>query len=120
MDYLYYGKCFDFDLNEKVDVDFFLISSPDNLILNIDNTLICYKRKCLIKSSIEHFNDEENYYTFTDKVLNNIILFEKDFNYLKNRNYSIFKFEETDIKLNKNIVYTISAFKRTDYFKNEN
>ena len=39
--------CFDFDLFSRVDLDFYFISSKDNILLKFKNNYICYNRKDL-------------------------------------------------------------------------
>ena len=107
------NNCFDKDLLQKEDIDFFLISSKDNIILNIDNKYYCYKRKDLVKDYYEFF-----YYNKKYCMTNIDILFdEKSFNLLKYRNYSLYKLEKTDKVYSKyGHVYKISAYKSKEFF----
>lgn len=112
--FVIYGDCFDYDLNERVDLEFYLISSPDNLVININNYLICYKRKNLLKNALPFTQNNQVYYVVNDDILKNYIFDEQNFNYLKNRDYSLYKFEPIE---NTSMIQ-VFAYKRMEYFEN--
>lgn len=97
------GICFDTNLQEFEDVTFYLISSRDNLILNINDKLICHTRKQIHLDYIE----KNNRYSFVStSPLKNITLSKKEFNKLMNRRYDIYDFNTK----NRVIGYTLKDF----------
>ncbi len=80
------NKCFDKDLNQFEDLDFFIMSSKNNIVLEINDTFYCFKRKELIDSfkNIKHYKSK--YYKFNGfinpenfKDFSNLILTEEAF-----------------------------------------
>ncbi len=109
------GKCFDKDLNQKEDIDFFLISSKDNIIIYYDDTqnFQCYKRKELIHNT-EKFEYYGKEYFLIDTQ---IVLSKEDYNYLTYRNYTIYHLIPSKKSMkNRGIVYRIEPHKTLDYF----
>ncbi len=97
------GQCFDINLQEYEDFEFYLISSKDNLILNINDKIICYTRKQIHLDYIE----KKNRYTFSsDSPLKNIHLSKTEFNKLMNRRYDIYDLNTKS----KVISYTLQDF----------
>lgn len=97
------GRCFDINLQEYEDFEFYLISSRDNLILNINDKIICYTRKQIHLDYIE----KGNRYTFiSTSPLKNITLSKPEFNKLMNRRYDIYNLNEK----NSVIGYTLQDF----------
>lgn len=83
-------NCFDFNLFQEENILFFLISSKDNIILNIKDVLVCYRRKDL---EDELINLNNGYYTFgTGSVLEGVFVSETAKRYLMNRNYCVYDF----------------------------
>lgn len=105
--------CFDKDLFQREDIDFFLISSKDNIILNIENKQYCHKRKDLVGNYYEFFYYNTKYYMLSTGIL----LDEKSFNLLKYRNYSLYKLEKTDKQFKRyGFVYKVIPYKSKEYF----
>ena len=59
--------CFDFDLFSKVDLDFYFISSKDNLVIKFRNKYICYNRQ-----DLKFINKDNGLYEFEDSLFEGI------------------------------------------------
>jgi len=81
--------CFDFDLLSKVDLDFYFISSKDNLVIKFRNKYICYNRQ-----DLKFISKEGNLYEFEDSLFEGIQINEKNKNQLKSRYYSLYNIVE--------------------------
>lgn len=98
-------NCFDFNLFQEENILFFLISSKDNIILNIKDVLVCYRRKDL---EDELINLENGYYTFTTgSVLEGIFISEQARRYLMNRNYCVYDFRRVYDEIYFPVSYTL-------------
>lgn len=104
------GECFDYTLRQKEDLDFFLISSKDNIVLNIDNNLICFKRPDLVRDFVS-VNDLYVSIHINDKY---IVISKKDYNLLTYRRYCVYKLNRIDIL---HPLYEVLAYKRDEYFE---
>jgi Leucine-rich repeat (LRR) protein len=92
------GKCFDWNLLEEHDVISYLISSKDNIIINMPHLngekMLCYSKK-IFKNNEMHMISDEEYYTFPhNDILKNIIISRKTLNYLMNPKYQIYNFKK--------------------------
>ena len=114
------GKCFDSDLKQIEDLDFFLMSSKDNIILEFNDNFYCFKRKSIIKdltqNKITYYNF--NYY-FIDKF--DIYITENDFkslSYNEYRFYSLYPLK--NLKKKETSSYRIYSFNKIQikYLKN--
>ena len=110
------GKCFDKDLLQKEDLDFFLISSKDNIVINFFDYYDCYKRKDLIKKYTKFTIRNKEYYIITLRQ-GNVILTKEAYNHLTYNYYSIYK-----VVLSKELkvygpVYDLICYKINEYFK---
>lgn len=92
--------CFNSYTEEYEDVDFYLTSSKNNLILSINNMVLCTHRDELFENIIK----EGREYIINMKFFEGIALSQKDVNYLKNPNYSIYSFTNSGMR----------SFKRED------
>lgn len=95
------GECFDSDLNQQVNIDFYLISSKDNLVIRYKNKLYCYNRKDFIFEKIS-----KNKYRILDSLFKDVIINETEMKHLKSQYYSIYDFK-TDV---------IVPYKTGEYF----
>jgi hypothetical protein len=115
MSKIYNNVCFDSDLLQNEDIDFFLMSSKDNIIIELNNKFYCFKRKNLIKELSENemlYYNSKYYPLFHFETIKfNLLITEEDFkslNYRKYRFYSlvfhkklkkgnVYKFEKVSI-----------------------
>ena len=109
------GNCFDLDLNQKEDLDFFFISSKDNIVINFENKLYCYKRKELIKTYTKISLYNEYYYILklNDKY---IMVTSEAYNHLTYNYYSIYKFVLYKSFKSYGPVYDVMSYKLNEYF----
>lgn len=82
------AKCLDLNLMDEESIDFYLISSKDNIILEVDNTIICYTRQDIKNQAYVTKN-----YIYFDKqsALPNVRIDKTNYNRLLNRKYDIYK-----------------------------
>jgi Leucine-rich repeat (LRR) protein len=80
--------CYDIDLEEDVPLEHYLISSKDNIVIRINSKYLCHNRKVLEKL----FLIQNGSYTIDQPEFKNLVLNQKEVNYLKNRKYSIYDF----------------------------
>jgi hypothetical protein len=86
-------NCFDFNLFQEENILFFLMSSKDNIILNVKDVLVCYRRKDLENELIDLNN---GYYTFSaGSVMEGMFVSQKARNYLMNRTYCVYDLRRT-------------------------
>jgi len=108
--------CFDKDLKQKEDLDFFFISSKDNIVIDYNDTYICFKRPDLIKDV-----EFTTYYNKEYVILynfHNLLISQKDYNQLTYRYYSLYKITKTDKKIKSfGFLHDIISYKNTEYFK---
>lgn len=83
------GTCFDFNLNDSDSLDFYFISSKDNIIIKFRNQYICYNRR-----DLRFINIKDNLYEFEDPLFERIQINEKNKNQLKSRYYSLYNIIE--------------------------
>lgn len=95
------NECFDPDLNQDVDINFYLISSKDNLIIRYKNKIYCYNRDNFLFEKIG-----KNKYIMKDSLFNGVTLSELEMKHLKSRYYSLYDFK-TDV---------IIPYKKGEYF----
>jgi Leucine-rich repeat (LRR) protein len=81
--------CFDFDLFSKVDLDFYFISSKDNLVLKFRNKYLCYNRQ-----DLKFIKKSNRLYEIDDSLFEGIQINESDKNQLKSRRYSLYNILE--------------------------
>jgi len=87
------SNCFDFNLGEFDNLDFYLTSSKDNLVIKFKNKYICYNRR-----DLKFININNNLYEFEDPLFNGLRINKKNKNLLKSRYYSLYNVvEEEDI-----------------------
>lgn len=99
-------NCFDFNLFQEENILFFLMSSKDNIILNVKDVLVCYRRKDLENELIDLNN---GYYTFSnDSVMKLMFISKKDKNYLMNRSYCVYDLLEIDDHIYSPNCYTLN------------
>jgi hypothetical protein len=113
------GECFDKTLLQKEDLDFFFISSKDNIIIKINTDIKCYNRKEIIKTAIKlEYYGKELYILNGNFGRDNFILLDHNsFNHLKYRNYSVYEVIPTNKTYAKyGVLYELKYFKRADYF----
>lgn len=102
-------NCFDFNLFQEENILFFLISSKDNIILNVKDVLVCYRRKDLEDELIDLNN---GYYTFSSgSVMEGMFVTQKGRNYLMNRNYCVYDLRKTFDETYFPISYRLSDVK---------
>jgi hypothetical protein len=109
------NSCFDLDLKQIEDLDFFFISSKDNIVTFFDNKLKCYKRKELLKDSVKFLYLGNIYYIIE---LNNkpIVLTEKAYNHLSYNYYSIYKFNKVKYYKKYGDIYEVMSYKFKEYY----
>ena len=83
------GACFDFNLNNSDNLDFYFISSKDNIIIKFRNKYICYNRR-----DLRFININKNLYEFEDPLFEGVRLNTKNKNQLKSRYYSLYNIIE--------------------------
>jgi len=83
------GTCFDFNLNDSDSLDFYFISSKDNIIIKFRKQYICYNRR-----DLRFININNNLYEFEDPLFESIQINEKNKNQLKSRYYSLYNIIE--------------------------
>jgi len=81
--------CFDFDLFSKVDLDFYFISSKDNLLIKFRDKYICYNRQ-----GLKFIRITDNLYEIDDSLFEGIQINESDKNQLKSPRYSLYNIIE--------------------------
>jgi hypothetical protein len=114
------GLCFDKELSQIEDLEFFFISSKDNIVIQFGKDLRCYKRKELLNSVKEISHYGKNFYIIKDDYMD-ILIDKESYNHLKYRLYSIYKITKTDKIYSKyGILYNIDFYKRMDYFTTNN
>lgn len=86
--------CYDSNLQESVDIDFYLISSKDNLVIKYKGKTICITRKTLLENVVE----KKTRVNFNIKGIENHSLSLEEFAYLKNRDYAIYDFDTSPMK----------------------
>ncbi len=96
--------CFDFDLFSRVDLDFYFISSKDNILLKFKNNYICYNRK-----DLKFIRKADDLYEFEDSLFEGIQINKSDKNQLKSQYYSLY-----NIITNKSIAEVI-PYKREEF-----
>lgn len=112
------GICFDKTLSQKEDLDFYFISSKDNIVVDFQNQLRCHNRKDIVKSS-KSFVYYGKELVLVQLYKKTILMDKVSFNHLSYRNYSAYKIIETGKIYSKyGHLYTIEFFKRSDYFEN--
>jgi hypothetical protein len=89
------GKCFDSDLNQVEDLDFYLMSSKDNIIIELNDKFYCYKRKELLHQLVKE-----------DKIY-----YGKVYYYLKDFNLFIDKQSHTSLKNREHRFYSLNFVK---------
>jgi len=98
------GTCFDFNLNDSDSLDFYFISSKDNIIIKFRNRYICYNRR-----DLRFINIKDDLYEFEDSLFEGIQINEKNKNQLKSRYYSLYNIIE-DSKTPEVIPYKREEF----------
>lgn len=81
--------CFDFDLLSRTDLDFYFISSKDNLIIKFRNKYICYNRQ-----DLKFISKTNGLYGIDDSLFEGIQINESNKNQLKSRYYSLYNIVE--------------------------
>jgi hypothetical protein len=109
------GKCFDKDLSQKEDLDFFLISSKDNIVINFNDYYDCYKRKDLTKNYIKFLIKDKEFYIISLRQ-KDIILTKEAFNHLTYRYYSIYKVIITEKNKQYGAIHDLMCYKINEYF----
>jgi hypothetical protein len=102
------GFCFDFNLGKFDNLDFYLISSKDNLIIKFKNKYICYNRRDL---KFIHIND--NLYELEDPLFEGLRFDKKSKNQLKSRYYSLYNI------LTSGTVGSVIPYRRDDFLLGE-
>jgi len=85
--------CFDFALDEEVDTEFYLLSSKNNIIVKIGPEIVCYDRGLLLHS----IEQKGKSYVIFDPLFKGYKLTEKELNYIKNTDYSLYNFKDTGL-----------------------
>jgi hypothetical protein len=81
------GKCLDLNLMNEEDIDFYLISSKDNIIINLNNKLICYTKPDIKNEAYRY----RNIVSFgKDSYLKNIQISYSDYLKLINKKYNVY------------------------------
>ena len=101
------SKCLDLNLMSDESIDFYLISSRDNIIIEVNGVIICYTRDDVKNEAYKY----KNFIYFGKKsALPNVMITKTDYNKLINRKYDIYKiYKNKDEK-----IHFVQAYKMKD------
>jgi hypothetical protein len=99
------GKCLDLNLMAEEDIDFYLISSKDNIIIQLDGVLICYTKPDIKNEAYRY----RKIISFSkDSYLKNVKISYSDYLKLINKKYNVYNIVKNDDKYE---VYEYNFFK---------
>jgi hypothetical protein len=110
--------CFDINLKDFEDVNFFLISSKNNIIINLKGKFYCYTRGEITKIGQPFTYKGNTYYAFPEaSILHDILIDEASFRYLSYRRYVIYKFIKSEKRVYYNPIYTVESYTLDDFME---
>jgi Leucine-rich repeat (LRR) protein len=100
------GTCFDFNLNSFDDIDFYLISSKDNLIIRFKDDYICYNRR-----DLRFIYINSNLYELEDPIFKGLRVNTINKNQLRSQYYSLYNIIEGGKTVE------VIPYRRSEFFK---
>lgn len=130
------GNCIDYKSGQVNDIIEYIITSPNNIVVNIVNDVFtgastwtrndlisCYKRNLIIGDILNKdfggfkIIDGKKFYPVKTPNNSTIIILEKDFEKLQNTENVFFKFEQSGKILAMDNFFKVTAYKIQDYLE---
>ena len=105
-------KCVNQNTNKLDDVEDYVNFSHNNIVIDIDNKIICYNRELLLSKISDTIIDNRGVMYYRTNL--NVYVCPRDLGSLKDLSYCLYRFDYIKM-IGNNKVYNVKSYSLSDY-----